>query len=106
MKRRLRKKLFLDEFAVMGFEFSASLSEFSFEQVDAFFDALLEFVTARNLEVGCGGTKDAFSGHIASIERYGSATEEDRAALEEWLKQQSGISDIVIEQLSDLYYGY
>jgi len=105
MNRRLRKKLYVGEFAVMGFEFSASLSGLSAKEVDAFFDALLLFIESRSLLIGGGGAQDEFSGYIIPAKRYSSATEEDRAAVEQWLKSQSGVSDVVVEPLTDAYHG-
>ncbi len=104
MKRRLRKKLYLDEFAVLGFEFSVSLADFDDNKFDDFFDALIEFIDSRNLEIAGGGTQDRFSAYIASGDRYGSATDEDRAALEAWLAEQPGISNVAVEALSDANY--
>jgi hypothetical protein len=105
MKKRLRKKLYLGEFAVMGFEFSTSLSNFSDDQIDGFFDALVEFIDSRDLQIGGGGSKDKFGGYISSNSRYGSTTDEDRSALEAWLGNQSGISAVSVQPLSDVNHG-
>ena len=105
MNRRLRKKLYLGEFAVLGCEFSVSLSSFSEEQFNEFFDSLIDFIELRKLEIGGGGSKDRFSGYITAISRYGSVTEDDRSALEDWLSHQSGTSEISVKPLSDACYG-
>lgn len=105
MNRRLRKKLYLGEFAVKGFEFSISLSKLSKEQVEAFFDSLLLFIESRSLLVGGGGEQDKFSCYVLPNARYNSATEEDRTVVEQWLKSQEGTSDAVVEPLTDAYHG-
>ena len=104
MKKRLRKKLYLDEFAVKGFEFSVSLASFNDDQFDSFFDALAEFIHSKNLEITGGGTQDKFNAYVASGDRYGSATDEDRTAVETWLNEQDGVSDVAVEALSDANY--
>jgi uncharacterized protein len=103
--RRLQKKLYLGEFAVIGFEFSVSLANFDESQFETFFDGLIAFIESRDLEIGGGGSKDNFNGYIAPNARYGKTTDEDRKALEDFLKTQEGVSDIKIEPLSDAYYG-
>ena len=102
--RRLRKKLYLDEFSVLGFEFSASLAQLQEEQFENFFDALLEFVESQQLVIGGGGSIDNFEGYIMSKQRYQSATDSDREALKSWLTQQPGITDINVAELSNAYY--
>ena len=81
------------------------MSDFSDEQFDNFFDSLIEFIESRGLEIGGGGNKDKFTGYISSNARYGSATDDDRTTLEEWLNNQDGVSNISVLPLSDVYYG-
>lgn len=103
--RRLRKKLYLDEFAMMGFEFSCKIDLKQEAEFDTLFDALAELIYSRNLLVDGGGNEDGFEGYIISGERYESATDEDRKAIEEWLKAQPGVSDVEVDDLSDAFYG-
>jgi len=77
--KRLRKKLFLDEFAVFGFELTFSLDEeYSF---DSLVDKLIEFIEGRKLSIGGGGDRELFNAIVCSESRYGSATNQDRNAL-------------------------
>jgi len=52
--RRLRKKLYLDEFAILGFEFTCNLNATEAE-FDLLLDELLEFIDKRKLCIAGGG---------------------------------------------------
>ena len=105
MKKRLRKKLHRGEFQELGFEvrvrFDADLSE---EAWFAFWDRMVDFVEARGLTFGGGGT---LPNGGAFVDRPGraSATEEDRAALREWLQEQPEVEEAVLGDLVDAYHG-
>ncbi len=105
MKRRLRKKLYLEEFAVLGFEFSCKLNEGASLNSDAFFDALIDLISSRNLMIDGGGSVNEFAGYVSSDKRYGSATEEDIAALKAWLESLDGVEEIKVTGLTDVCYG-
>lgn len=102
--RRLRKKLFLDEFAVQGFAFSCQLSSDVQDHLDGFFDQLIDLVEARDLTIGGGGSDDKFQGYIIASGRYDSTTEEDRKAIETFLSEQSIVIDASVDGLTDAYY--
>lgn len=102
---RQRKKLYVDEFTVVGFGFQGKFNADDDEQLDPFFDGLVTLLTARNLMICGGNNEEYFEAYISSNDRYGSVTEEDRSALSDWLKTQKRISDVVIAELSDAYYG-
>ncbi|QSX28554.1 DUF469 family protein [Shewanella cyperi] len=104
-KRRLRKKLYLEEFAVFGFEFTCKSKIKSDEETDHLLDAFLEFIESRNLMCGGGFSLEEFSGFLCSDFRYRSATDEDRSAVEAWLMAQAGFSGVVIGELVDANYG-
>jgi uncharacterized protein YggL (DUF469 family) len=106
MKRRIQKKLYLGEFAILGFEFSCSIDDMDEDKVNDFFTDLLTFLEDNNMMFSGGGTKDNFGGYITSPNRYGCNTDEDRSALETWLTAQSGVSDVKVEALTDAIYGY
>jgi len=106
MKRRLRKKLYLDDFAVLGFDFSCEIDSNSELDVDGFFDGLIQLIESRNLLIGGVGTETEFSGFITSNERYSSATDEDREALKSWFDSVKGLDNIKVEPLCDAHYGY
>ena len=104
--RRLRKKLYVDEFQILGFEFSCNLDLKTDDDFDRFLDEFLELVEQRNLCTASGGGNDAFSGLIMSDDRYGSATKEDQLAIETWLKSKSFVSNVKIGELVDAMYGF
>lgn len=106
MNRRLRKKLYLGEFAIIGFEFSCSIDDMDENKVNDFFSELLTFLQSNNMLFSGGGTKDNFGGYITSQQRYGSLTDTDSEALKTWLSGYKGVADIQIEDLSDAIYGY
>jgi len=58
---RLRKKLFLDEFSVLGFEFSSDIDEGE-GKFDDLIDGLIEFFDKRNLFFSGGGGVKSISG--------------------------------------------
>ena len=105
MKKRLRKKLRRGEFQELGFEacvrFDAELSE---EAWFAFWDRMVDFVEARGLAFGGGGPLSDWCVFVARSGR-GSATDEDRAALREWLQKQPEVEEAALGDLVDANYG-
>lgn len=104
MKRRLRKKLYLGEFAVLGFEFSCTLNLDTEDAYDSLLDQLIEFIERRDLCMGGSGDTNSFSGFICSAHRYKSAIDEDREAVKHWLESSGVASKVVIGGLVDAYY--
>jgi len=102
--RRLRKKLYLDEFAVLGFEFTCGMSTTSDDDYQQFFDGFAELVDARNLFVSVDGNDNQLEGFVSSAGRYTSATEEDRKAIEEALSSYKIMSDVQVGELVDACY--
>lgn len=99
--RRLRKKLHLGEFKELGFAFESKFSTpLTIEKEDALVDSFLsEVVEPRSLALGGWIT----GGFIAFYGR-GSATEEDRESVRDWLMARSELSDVRVEPLSDAWY--
>ncbi|AUY32940.1 DUF469 domain-containing protein [Pseudomonas soli] len=99
--RRLRKKLCVDEFQELGFELNLGFKEdLSDEAIDAFLDAFLaDAMDANGLDY-VGG--DDF-GLVCSVKR-GSVSEEQRAAVEAWLKGRSELTNIEVSPLLDAWY--
>lgn len=99
--RRLRKKLRVDEFQELGFgicmQFTHDLSE---QELYQFLDDFLTLVEQRKL---CFGGCE--TGFIAPANR-GTATENDREAINEWLSARPEVSNITIGQLCDAWYGW
>ncbi|MDP2634633.1 MULTISPECIES: YggL family protein [unclassified Pseudoalteromonas] len=102
--RRLRKKLYLDEFAVLGFEVSCSIAVKSSEEFDLFLDQLVSFVEGHELMMGGGNVKE-FSAFICSEHRYISATNEDRDNIGAWLNNNESVNNVAIGELVDANYG-
>ncbi len=103
--RRLRKKLYIDEYSVLGFEVSFRFENIDESSFDSFFDGICSFTESRNLIMGGAGGSDTFTLYISSHDRYGSATEEDRSAFQTWLSDSAFIVDAKVDDLSDAYYG-
>lgn len=99
--RRLRKKLCVDEFQELGFELNLDLKDdLSVEEIDTFLDQfLLEALDANGLDY-VGG--DDF-GLVCLAER-GSVSEEQRAAVESWLKGRSELTKVEVSPLLDAWY--
>lgn len=102
--RRQRKKLYLDEYTILGFDFSFTINMEQEADYDEFFDAFTDLIDSRNLFVSVDGHDGKLEGFVTSGDRYGSATEEDRKAIEEALSAQSTISDVVTGRLLDAFY--
>jgi len=102
--RRLRKKLYLGEFAVYGFDLSFNFEGMDPQGASDFLDEIIELVESRDLIIAGGGDAESFGLFICAAARYGSATEEDRAALTSWLEAKPQVKDIEVGELVDAYY--
>ena len=103
--KRVQKKLYIGDFAILGFEISGQFTQKEESQLDSSFDDLMEFIESKNLCFGGGYSKKGFDGFITSIERYSSNTEADRQALDAWLSNQDTVSNIEVGNLVDANYG-
>ena len=99
--RRLRKKLYLDEFAVKGVELDCNLTCKNEDELATIMDEFFVYVNTLNLCIGGGGDLTSFAGFISSHERYGSVTESDISSISNWLKGQSVVSEFNIGELVD-----
>jgi uncharacterized protein YggL (DUF469 family) len=101
MKKRLRKKLRLQEFREMGFhvDFEVNLAS-TIEAEDAFFDKLFDFVDAQELSIG--GSMSSF--YVTRSGRN-SATEADREAMAAWLQKQPEVSSVRVWPLDNAWHG-
>ena len=99
--RRLRKKLCVDEFQELGFELKLGFKEdLDDEAIDAFLDAfLIEAMDANGLDY-VGG--DDFG--LVCLANRGSVSEEQRAAVEAWLKGRSELIEVEVSPLQDAWY--
>ncbi|PKM04656.1 MAG: hypothetical protein CVV16_03800 [Gammaproteobacteria bacterium HGW-Gammaproteobacteria-6] len=99
--RRLRKKLCVDEFQELGFELKLDLKEgLSVEEIDSFLDQfILQALEANGLNY-VGG--EDFG--LVCLGGRGSVSEEQRAAVESWLKGRSELSKVDVSPLVDAWY--
>jgi len=102
---RLNKKLYVNEYAVLGFEVSFKFKEIDESLFDGFFTDIVDFVESRNLIMGGAGGAERFVIYISHYGRYTSATEEDRDAFSAWLTARDFIIESDVKPLSDAYYG-
>jgi uncharacterized protein YggL (DUF469 family) len=101
MKKRLRKKLRLQEFQEMGFyvDFKVDFPA-NHEAEDAFFDKLFDFVDGHDLSIG--GSMSSF---YVTRDGRNTTTDADREALAAWLQQQPGVSAVKVWPLDDAWHG-
>ena len=100
--RRLRKKLHIGEFQEWGFEFAADLhSPLTPDEEESLMDRVLaEIIEKRSLGLGGGIT----GGFIAAWGR-GSATDEDREAVQQWMSARPEWKAVRVGPLIDAWYG-
>ena len=101
--KRLRKKLFVDEFKIDGFEidmrFVDTITE---EAMNDFFDEFLaDAIEANDMVFGGGGDKEGFSGFVVPAARYESATDKERTLVSEWLDKNDLIAEHKVGELVD-----
>lgn len=99
--RRLRKKLCVDEFQELGFELNLTYREgLEDEQIDAFVDAFLDDAIEANGLGYIGGEDYGF----VCLGKRGSVSEEQRAAVEAWLKARNELTEVTVSPLLDVWY--
>lgn len=99
--QRLRKKLCVDEFQELGFELNLDFKEeLADEAIDAFLDAFLKEAMEANGLGYVGG--DDFG--LVCLQKRGSVSEEQRAAVEAWLKGRSELTEATVSPLIDVWY--
>ena len=103
--RRLRKKLYLDEFAMLGFKFSCTLDVKTADEFDSLLNQLVDFIESQELSIEGGGDATLFDALIYSNRRYTSATNEDIASINAWLEKNEAITNVTVSELIDANYG-
>lgn len=105
MKKRLRKKLRLGEFKELGFEITVEMTEgMNEEQLDAFISVFIEEALENNdLDFEGGGNTAALFG-IVVLNKRGSVSEEQRSAVEAWIKDRTEVKNATIGELVDAWY--
>ena len=99
--QRLRKKLCVDEFQELGFELNLDFKEdLSEAAIDAFLDAFLKEAMEANGLGYVGG--DDYG--LVCLQKRGSVSDEQRAAVEAWLKTRSELTKYEVSPLLDVWY--
>lgn len=98
--RRIRKKLFLGEFAILGFEISCETDINDFDRYETFVDEFVDYIDSLGLCFGGGGL-GLFEGFLCSTERYGDATEEQKAQVLAWLEARPEVKSVQAGELVD-----
>jgi uncharacterized protein YggL (DUF469 family) len=99
--RRLRKKLCVDEFQELGFELNLEFKEnLSEGEIDAFLEAFLSEAMKANGVDYVGG--EDFG--LVCLAKRGSVSEEQRAAVEAWLKGRPELTKVDVSPLLDVWY--
>lgn len=103
-KRRLRKKLRVDEFQELGFDLSWSFPEGTTEAaIDAVLDGLIaEVIDPNKLAFAADGNLQ-WDGMVCT-ETLGKCTEAQRTEVEAWLTAK-GVLDLKVSPLFDIWYG-
>ena len=101
--RRIRKKLYLGEFAILGFDVSCKTSITDFDSYDKFVDEFIDYIDGISLCFGGGGL-ELFEGFLCSTDRYGNATEEQKAQVLAWLEARPEVKTAKASELVDANY--
>lgn len=102
-KRRILKKLYLGEFAMMGFEVACETTITDFDSYDNFVDDFIDYIENLGLTFGGGGLEH-FEGFICADKRYISVSEEQKSSVEDWLKARAEITSVNVSELLDANY--
>ena len=102
-KRRILKKLYLGEFAMLGFEISCETTIKDFDSYDAFVDEFIDYIDSLGLCFGGGGLEQ-FEGFLCAQQRYIDATEAQKAEVVAWLNARSEITSVETSELLDANY--
>jgi len=109
MRKRLRKKLHLKEFQELGFEIWFKMkSILNVEDHNQFWDDFIEeAIEANGLAFGGGfGPEEGEGqGFVVTSPGRGSATDEHRVIMQEWLMNHPEIEKYRVDQLRDAWYG-
>ena len=106
LNRRQRKKLRVGEFQELVFEVNIRFGQ-SMEgpRLDAFIDEFIDLIESRRLIAG-GGCGQLEAQWVVSTWNRGSATEDDRRAVLDWLLPHPEVVDAKAGALIDGWYGW
>lgn len=101
--RRLRKKLRVDEFQELGFDIAWKLADDTdSDSIDAFLDNFFSQVIEPN-GLGFGGEGDILWHGLICTQDIGKCTDEHRAQVEKWLKD-NGATAVSVSELYDIWW--
>jgi len=102
--KRLRKKLYLGEFAELGFavtfKFSNHLQD---DEINQFLDLFITSAIECNGLMFGGGIGNTIDGFI-SLAKKGSVTEEQRQKVKSWLESNSNLTTVEVGTLTNAWY--
>ena len=105
MKKRLRKKRHLGEFAEYGFKLRFAMTDgLSTSDRNLILDDFIFEIERLGLQFGGGGVAD-WEG-FAALDSCGSATDEHRSAILAWLKSHPNIEKPDVGPLVDAWHGW
>jgi uncharacterized protein YggL (DUF469 family) len=106
MRKRLRKKLHVQEFTELGFDLSYRLRPgVSAEEADSFLDRFLaDAIEVNNLRCGGGGQGDSWHFCVIAAGR-GSPSLEQRAAVGQWLMERPEVVAHTLGEFLDMWHG-
>lgn len=101
--RRLRKKLYLDEFATQGFELDFEFTnEKDADQLDTFIEEFMDGAMEANRLAFMGSAcAETIAGVVICEGRYSSVTPEQRQAVSDWLTAHADIKNCECGELAD-----
>jgi len=101
--RRLRKKLRVDEYQELGFDLAWKLPDGTdSEGIDTFIVKFFNDIIEPN-GLGFGGEGDLLWHGIICTQKLGKCTDEHRAAVEKWLKD-NGATAVSVSDLYDVWW--
>ena len=102
MKKRLRKKKHIGEFAAFGVPVAAKLIDGT--DFDSFLDTFLEdAIEANCCYFGGGGQKDRLSG-IIELGRKNDLPEEKLKKVSYWFRSNGNVANHMVGEIDDLWY--
>ena len=100
---RMRKKLRVDEFQEIGFDFVWKFKADTIStEIDVFVDKFIAEVVEPN-ELGFGGEGDTLWHGLICMRKIGKCTEEHRAIVEKWLLA-NGATSVQVGELYDVWW--
>ena len=108
MNPRQRKKHHAGEWRELGFQVKVRLKEGTDESAfDALIDDLILFIEARGLLMGgFGNLTELWHESFICAAGRGSASDEDRFAVRDWLTEHPVVEEVRTDELVDAWYGW